>query len=233
MRSGSEQWVTGAEVTSWFQVVARHIFWHVRCILPHMDTPAPRRPALRGKHLLFFGAIGFARLAHAEESETDTYRHYPRPTLLWAGLQLLPSPQVSFAKDASAIGALKWQLTPISYSFGVHRRISPWRSFVVDPFARYGGSMELYGSPILFLSDARAADRFGLQAGMKAYVPILEHGETLSAGFGASYLHALGKNGVSYDAGLYFLYGIVGIEASYSPSIAPMTLSTTLRIRYL
>jgi hypothetical protein len=173
--------------------------------------------------------------AHTDGVEASSLtREYPYPTVVWALSQLLPSPQVSFSASGQSLGALKWQLTPLSYAFGVHRRVSPWRVLVVDPFARYGGSVETYVSPIVFLGALPSSDsRLGIQAGVKMYLPLLEHGEVLAASLGTSYIRAFGQDGVSYDAGIYTLFGILGLETSWSPSIAPMRFTTSLRIRYM
>src|SRR5262249_17835578 len=73
----------------------------------------------------------------------------------WALPRFLPSPELAFGRQRSLDDAghvdrgvstafgLRWQLTPVLWSFGVHRRQSRWRFFVVDPFARQSGSLEL------------------------------------------------------------------------------------------
>jgi hypothetical protein len=84
-------------------------------------------------------AIGLALLAakgaHASAS-TPRDRH-PIPTLPWLIPQLIPSPELGFGalKGASndAHFGMRWQLTPVLYSFGMYRKLSPWRFFVVEP----------------------------------------------------------------------------------------------------
>jgi hypothetical protein len=49
---------------------------------------------------------------------------------------------------------------------------------------------------------------------------------------GSSYFIFNGKSGISYEAGIYFLYGILGIQARYSPSLPDTPWIFTLRIRY-
>ena len=89
--------------------------------------------------------------------------------LLWAALQLVPSPETVIWNNQVRFGA-RWQVTPLLYSFGRSRRVSPWRSFLVEPIARHSGSIEAYFSPeILAGSIPEAIDRWiaspeGLQA---------------------------------------------------------------------
>lgn len=154
----------------------------------------------------------------------------PRPTLVWAATQLLPSVGIA-AGDGGASFDLRWQVTPVSYSFGVNHRVSPWRFLVVDPFARYAGSVELYVQPDLLFANGTEAS---LRPGLRAYVPLRERGESLSASLGIADQRIGGDNALAVEAGMYIAFGVVGVQASYAPvpSRSPATVILTLSLRY-
>ncbi len=160
-------------------------------------------------------------------------RKYPRPTLVWGLTQLLPSP-TWFVGDGrngetQAQFALGFQVTPVLFSFATHKSISPWRFFVADPWARHGGSVELFAAPYILLRDAHFASKFGA----RFYVPIEGHGERLSFATGASCFVASEGSSVAFDAGLYTAQGMRGIEASWIPNLDPYAFAISLRVRSL
>lgn len=152
----------------------------------------------------------------------------PVPTGLWLAAQAIPSIEVVVHEGAAHSGA-RWQLTPLLYSFGVNRRTDPIRTFVVDPFARQSGSIEAYVSPEFF-SVGPASDRLSLRLGTRAYFPLVSRGEYLSVSFGTSY-SSFARGGVGYEAGAYVLFGVLGVQATYSPSPGAPPFIGTLSIR--
>jgi hypothetical protein len=155
-----------------------------------------------------------------------------RPTLLWGAAQLVPSPQWSLlAHDGLRFG-LRWQVTPVLYCFGINRKLSPWRWFVVEPFVRQVGSLEIFCSPEYASLKELDNARWSFRTGLRGYIPILEHGEYLSASLASSFFVLGGKRGTSYETGLYFFAGIVGVQTTYSPSLSEAPWIFTLRLRY-
>jgi hypothetical protein len=124
---------------------------------------------------------------------------------------------------------LKWQVTAISYSWALYRKISPWRFLVVDPTARHTGSIELYGSPEYAHTNN---DELFVRYGVRAYFPLWEKGEFLSASLGSSVAEFNGKWGAAYEAGVYGLSGLFGLQVAYSPEHAPLRVVTTLSVRF-
>ena len=164
-----------------------------------------------------------SREARASETVTEPAVH---PTVSWAVTQLLPSPEYVGGQGASYFG-LRWQLTPVLYSFGINRKLSPWRFFVVEPLTRQSGSIELFFSPeyVFGLSTV-------LRTGLRSYFPLVQHGEYLSLSLGASHYLLEGHSGAAVEAGAYVLFGIVGAQVTYSPSHLPTEWIATLRLRY-
>ncbi len=152
----------------------------------------------------------------------------PRPTLLWALLQLIPSPEIA-AGDGPRFG-VRWQVTPILYSFGIDRRLPPWRALVVEPIVRQSGSIEGYVSPELFAGVLNLTPL--VRAGVRSYFPVLAKGEELSVSVGSSYTYMGGRSGVGYEIGAYVLYGVLGVQLTYSPVSSPVQWITTFRFRY-
>lgn len=210
--------------------------------------------------LLFLApALAFTRPAHAEPSPNppptfvqdvhrtplpDTRLGYhqvlPSPTLAWAVLQLVPSPELAFGRhrrigptgavetDNSPSFGLRWQLSPVVWSFGVHPGQSRWRYFIVDPSARHSGSLELSTA---FEYIGGHVDKTLVRPGLRAYLPIAEKGEYLSVSLGTSVYSYEGFR-VAYDVGAYVLAGMLGVQVTLAPTHAPLAAIGTLRLRY-
>jgi hypothetical protein len=154
-----------------------------------------------------------------------------RVTLAWVITQLIPSPELGFGSDGALFG-LRWQLTPFSYSFGVDRRLSPLRAFVVEPLFRTSGSVELFFAPEYLAFDTPLAERFGFRTGVRAFFPVVEKGDYVSVSLGAAYARFGEREGASYQAGAYILFGFLGIEQSYTPALAEARWLTTFNLRF-
>lgn len=158
-----------------------------------------------------------------------------RPTLEWFLTQLVPSPELAGGAHAGPRFGLRWQVTPLLWSWGIHRGLSPWRFLVAEPLVRQSGSIELYFSPEYFPgweSSLGFGHQLMARTGVRTYLPLVAHGEYLSASIGASYFYFDQKSGAAFEAGLYALFGVVGIQITASPSPGPFAWIATLRLRY-
>ncbi|WP_437734249.1 hypothetical protein [Sorangium sp. So ce1335] len=162
-----------------------------------------------------------------------------RLTLPWLLLQLVPSPELWIGPSGTRFG-LRWQVTPLLYSFGINRKLSPWRAFVVEPLTRHAGSIELFGSPGYVAGSGAAPEGWTLRGGVRAYFPLLDHGETLSCSLGGSALyarahtqaHTYDRLAASYEAGIYTLFGGLGAQVTVTPTAALRSTTITLSLRY-
>lgn len=153
----------------------------------------------------------------------------PTPSLLWLSTQLLPSPALALGGGPARM-ALQWQVTPLLFSWGAHRRVSGLRAFVVEPRLRQGGSVEFFVSPE-YLNVVGSGLR--VRPGLRAYWPVLEHGETLSISLGLSHQRVVSSNAVAIEAGAHILFGILGMTVSHAPGpTTPAQTLITLKIRY-
>ncbi len=172
-----------------------------------------------------------ARGAEKEVTDSAPAQAFGKPTavLLWSASQLIPSPFLAADRDVVQ-GGLRWQVTPLLYSFGIAAR--PWRSFIVSPIARVSGSVELFLSPEW--TCCAGGDRSGFlgRGGLRAYFPLLEHGEALAFSLGASHWRHTEEGGVSFDVGLYSLFGALGLNAMVSPGLRGRVFSLALNVRY-
>ena len=152
-------------------------------------------------------------------------------TIPWLATQLVPSPELAYGRDVARFG-MRWQVTPLLFSWGIHRGLSPWRFFVAEPYVRQSGSVELYVTPEYLLYGSTFADGWLLRTGVRSYFPLVEHGEYLSVSVGASSFVFAGQWGAAYEAGVYALFGTVGLQLTVTPSVAPIATIATLRLRY-
>ena len=179
-------------------------------------------------------ALAPPSIAHAtgraDARARSASRDGPRPTAFWLATQALPSLEWIFGGSDSRF-ALRWQVTPLLYTFALRRELSPWRFFVVEPLARQGGSIELYFSPE-YVTSGRPCERLMPRVGVRTYFPLLERGEALSMSFGTSYFSYRGTPGVAFEAGFYVVSGVVGGLLSWSPSNSGADWIVTLRLKY-
>jgi hypothetical protein len=191
---------------------------------------------------VLFALCACPREARAFDTEPappsgDVRQPMYQPTLGWLAAQLLPSPEIAGGSQGAAWG-LKWQLTPVAYSWGVYRKISPWRFGVVDPAARQSGSVELYVAPeyVYFPSHSASpgwkGDELFLRHGSRAYFPLLERGEFLSTSLGASVYDFGGSWAVAYEAGLYGIGGLFGVQVNVTPASGPLRVVSTAVLRF-
>lgn len=161
---------------------------------------------------------------------TESYSQRTNITFLeistWTLTQLVPSP--SFYDENNSTGSrlqfgLKWNITPVNYSFNANRLVSPVQFFKVNPMRRYGGSLELFVQPEWMMSGSQYSGlkRFSMSPGIKAYVPLVEYGEYLAGSLGIKYtLRKNNKNDFHNYAGLefgiYSFFGIAGFTFTYN-----------------
>jgi hypothetical protein len=171
----------------------------------------------------------------ASAEETVTPPRHVSPLLAyaeWLLAQGIPSPLLvtGFRDEAHVGGGVRWQVTPLLYSFGIAAH--PFRAFVVSPIARHSGSIELHASPEWACCAGDDRTNWLLRAGLRMYLPIVEHGEALSWSLGGSYYRAARGGGPSADIGLYTLSGVFGLNVTVSPWLERRELVTALSIRY-
>lgn len=174
--------------------------------------------------------LGLAPSARAEDAQPSPARFSPASsTALWALAQLIPSPLLVIG-DEHVGGGMRWQLTPLLVSFGVAAR--PLRSFIVSPVARHSGSVELHASPEWACCAPDDQHGWLVRAGLRMYLPLIEHGEMLSWSFGASYHLAVDGGGPAGDLGLYTLFGVFGLNLTVSPLLTGREFVAALNFRY-
>jgi hypothetical protein len=192
---------------------------------------------MRGPHRLVLSlaaslaCLGVSSLAHADEGDDEGEGPLPMPTLGWAIMQLPPSPGLLAGPDGTHF-SLRWQVTPLLYSFGIHQGLSPWRVGLVEPLIRQAGSIEVFASPEYAAIGDRFASRWLLRAGVRSYFPLLSEGETLSLSVGSGVTLQRGELGATYEGGVYTLFGVFGLQVAYTPRFDEGRFSFTLRLRY-
>ena len=95
------------------------------------------------KFFLSLVLAGFVSQA-AAQTETSEERFG-----VWFPFQLLPNLSLYSSSPLSGFG-FEWEFTPVLYTFGMNKQISPWYAFIVEPTARFTGSIELVVAGQLF-----------------------------------------------------------------------------------
>lgn len=193
---------------------------------------ARRSPGGNGARWLGLSAALGSALAAPGSASAASRAAEPdlRPTLPWLAAQAVPSAEWLIADDGLRFGA-RWQVTPLLYSFGIDPRLSPVRILIAEPIVRYAGSVELYGSPAYLAGGGSLGDRWLLRGGVRAYFPLLHRGEYLAWSIGGAAVYHRDRAGATYEAGLYTLFGMLGIQAAYIPTPGLRAASLTLHVR--
>jgi hypothetical protein len=185
---------------------------------PPPRTKTPEEPGEAGAADVVWADAGTAR-------DPDV-----APSLEWAIWQLVPSPQLGVG-DGARFG-LRWQVTPLLYSFATDARLSRWRWLVAEPIVRQSGSLELFASPEYLALDGGIGARFGVRGGLRAYFGLIGRGDNLSVSLGGSFFHFRDADGFALEAGAYVLFGGLGLVVTHAPTFDAAPWLLTLRLRY-
>lgn len=151
-------------------------------------------------------------------------------TWQWATLQLLPSAGVVVAEGQPSL-ALEWQLTPLLWSHAMDPRLSPWRSFVVEPVVRQSGSLELFIAPQFWPSWQPGPQRWGSKLGLRTTVPVLHRGEYLAWSVASGYFWFRDDQGAMLETGAHIFFGVLGLTAGVNLGQRQVTLQSMLKVR--
>ncbi|MBI3004743.1 MAG: hypothetical protein HYY49_04935 [Ignavibacteriales bacterium] len=124
--------------------------------------------------------------------------------------------------------AFEWEATPVLYSFGMTKLLSPWYSLIVEPPARFTGSIEFNVSGLLYTSKA-GSSHFGSSLQLLAHVPLIERGEHLALNAGVARYYVANSSPTFYVGGLSSLFGLLHLNVKYSAN--PKIWMTSLEIR--
>ena len=133
---------------------------------------------------------------------------------IWLPLQLLPSVTTYNDRNFSNFG-FEWEVTPLLYSFGMNDQISPWYSFIVEPTARFVGSVELTVAGQIFTTKL-GTSYFSSSAQVMGFVPLSERGEHLTLNLGAGFYQIAGETRVFKIAGISTLFGILHLNIKHA-----------------
>ena len=201
------------------------------CLIPPVSHPRHASLALLAAGLCA-GTISTRGVASPRPPPPEPRPSGAYPSLPWLAVQLVPSPELHLARPNGIHFGLRWQLTPLLYSFGIHRSLNPTRFFVVEPIVRHAGSVEFYFSPGYVALGDELKDRLLWRGGLRSYFPLVERGEYLSASLGSSVFHFSGDTAAAWDAGLHTIFGIFGVLVSASPGHDLLRASATLNFRF-
>jgi hypothetical protein len=191
---------------------------------PPLIAPCSENPLPEPAPPAAAASVRWADVERAHDPELEL-------SLVWALLQLVPSPELGVG-DEGALFGLRWQLTPLLYSFATDARLDRFRFFIAEPVVRQSGSVELFVSPEYLALDGGAGARFGVRAGVRSYFGLIARGEYLSASLGSSYFRFRDHDGVAFEAGAYILFGSLGVQLTYAPGFEAASWLATLRLRY-
>jgi hypothetical protein len=158
----------------------------------------------------------------------------------WALLQGIPSP--TFYEDRNDNSSklrfgLQWQVIPISYSFNANKYVSNFNFFHIKPNKRFSGSAETFFEPVFIPGGFKNNDlkKFMYKAGVRILFSVSHRGEYLSFSLGAGYYSQKTSSqlydGITYEAGVYSFYGMMGLKFNYNQN-ALSRYNLSLYIKY-
>jgi len=146
---------------------------------------------------------------------------------VWLPLQLIPNLTWYSSTPLSGFG-FEWEATPILYTFGMNKQISPWYSFIIEPTARFTGSIELVFAGQLFTTKM-GSSYFAASGHLMGTIPLIERGEHLTLNIGVGAYSVANQTRVFKVAGISTLFGIVHFNLKHSDN--PTTWISSLEFR--
>lgn len=161
------------------------------------------------KKLIFLLLIGC--FAVPLRSQTDDE---PDRIGTWLPFQFLPNLTLYSSAPLSGFG-FEWEFTPVLYSFGMNKQISPWYSFIIEPTARFTGSMELMVAGQVFTTKM-GRSYFAASGHLMGTIPLIERGEHLALNLGLGVYRIADKTRIFRVVGISTLFGIVHFNVKHA-----------------
>ena len=146
----------------------------------------------------------------------------------WLELQAIPSMMV-VSHPGDIPFAFEWEATPLLYSFGMTKLVSPWHSFKVVPPARFTGSIELKLTGQISTRKT-SSSYFGSSAQVIGHIPLIERGEYLGLNVGVAKYAFAGSSPWFKVVGVSTLFGFV--ELNFKHSSDPAIWMGTIEFRF-
>ena len=146
---------------------------------------------------------------------------------VWFPLQVLPNLTLYSSSPLSGFG-FEWEFTPVLYTFGMNKQISPWYAFIVEPTARFTGSIELVVAGQLFTTKM-GGSYFAASGHLMGTIPLIERGEHLTLNLGIGAYQIADRTRIFKVAGISTLFGIVHFNVKHGEN--PTTWITSLEFR--
>ena len=169
--------------------------------------------------ILFIAGFVFHAAAQTDEFEDRAG--------VWFPFQLLPSLTHYTSSSLSGFG-FEWEFTPVLYSFGMNKQISPWYSFIVEPTARFTGSIEVAAAGQLFTTKM-GRSYFSASCHVMGTIPLIERGEHLTLNLGIGVYRIADRTRIFKVGGISTLFGIVHLNFKHAEN--PTTWITSLEFR--
>ncbi len=146
----------------------------------------------------------------------------------WLELQAIPNMMV-ISHPSNIPFAFEWEATPVLYSFGMTKLVSPWHSFRVVPPARFTGSVELKVTGQISTRKT-GSSYFGSSAQLIGHIPLLERGEYLGLNVGVAKYAFAGSSPWFKVVGVSTLFGF--LELNFKHSSDPTIWMGTIEFRF-
>jgi hypothetical protein len=128
--------------------------------------------------LLFFALLVGSRTASSQQTDQ------PGEYSAWLPYQALPNLMI-ISHPGDIPFAFEWEATPILYSFGMNREVSPWHFIKVVQPARFTGSIELKLTGQISTRKT-GTSYFGSSVQLIGHIPLIERGEYFGLNVGVA-----------------------------------------------
>jgi hypothetical protein len=158
----------------------------------------------------------------------DERRESPSGFGSWLTFQAIPSMMV-ISHPGDIPFAFEWEATPLLYSFGMTRLVSPWYSFKVSQAARFTGSIELKATGQISTRKT-GSSYFGSSVQLIGHIPLMEKGEYLGLNVGVAQYAFAGSSPWFKVVGVSTLFGF--LEFNFKHSSDPQMWMGSIEFRF-
>jgi hypothetical protein len=146
---------------------------------------------------------------------------------VWLPLQLIPS--MALYNDAAQSNfSFEWEVTPLLYSFGMNDQISPWYSFIVEPTARFVGSVEVSLAGQVYTTKL-GQSYFSSSGQLMGFIPLAERGEHLTLNIGLAAYRIQNDTRFFKVVGISSFFGMLHLNLKHAEN--PSTWIGSLEFR--